>query len=235
MSQPSTMRRQSLVAYGQPLSPTERAAPMPTGSEALIRTTHCGVCHSDIHLQEGHFDLGGGKHLDIKSGRPLPFTLGHEIAGTLEAVGPAAKGVTLGTRYAVYPWIGCHKCGLCQRGDEHLCATPRALGVALDGGFASHVLVPDAKYLLDIAGIPLELAGSYMCSGLTAYGALKKALRHEHARALDGWEARQGDRDLVPQRTERLGERGDDLGRVGPTHHRRELAADEQDVHGAGV
>ena len=82
----------------------------------------------------------------------------------------------VGDRYAVYPWIGCGQCATCARGDEHLCNTTNHLGITVDGGYASHVLVPHPRYLLDIDGIAPELAGSFMCSGLTAYSALKKAL-----------------------------------------------------------
>ena len=110
------MHRQSLVDYGKPLQATEAPTPTPKGSEVLLRISHCGVCHSDIHLQDGYFDLGGGQKLDVRNW-PLPFTLGHEIAGTVEAVGPDAQGATKGKRYAAYPWIGCGKCGLCARGD----------------------------------------------------------------------------------------------------------------------
>jgi D-arabinose 1-dehydrogenase-like Zn-dependent alcohol dehydrogenase len=169
------MRRQSLVAYGSPLKGTIAEIPAPSGSEVLVRVTHCGVCHSDIHLQDGCFELGNDKRLDVRAGRELPFTLGHEIAGVVEAVGPRATGVTIGERFAVYPWIGCGQCALCGRGDEHLCHVPRALGVTVDGGFASHVLVPHPNYLLNVDGVAPELAGSFMCSGLTAYSALKKA------------------------------------------------------------
>lgn len=170
------MQRQSLIEYGTPLSATEAETPTPAGTEVLVRVSHCGVCHSDVHLQDGFFELGGDRQLDIRSGRELPFTLGHEIAGTVEAVGPDADGVAVGERYAVYPWIGCHDCGLCGQGDEHLCNAPRALGITVDGGYASHVLVPEPKYLLSVQDLEPELAGSYMCSGLTAYGALRKAV-----------------------------------------------------------
>jgi alcohol dehydrogenase, propanol-preferring len=170
------MHRQSLVDYGKPLQATEAATPKPQGSEVLLRVTHCGVCHSDIHLQDGYFDLGGGQKLDVRGNRPLPFTLGHEIAGTVEAAGPDAKGVTQGRFYAAYPWIGCGKCGLCARGDEHMCNVPQALGVTVDGGYATHVLVPHPRYLLDVEGIAPGIAGALMCSGLTGYGAIKKAL-----------------------------------------------------------
>jgi D-arabinose 1-dehydrogenase-like Zn-dependent alcohol dehydrogenase len=175
------MRRQSLVEYGKPLQSTEAATPQPQGSEVLLRVTHCGVCHSDLHLQDGYFDLGGGQKLDVRGNRPLPFTFGHEIAGTVEAAGPEATSVQTGRFYAAYPWIGCGKCGLCQRGDEHLCNAPRVLGVTVDGGYATHVLVPHPRYLMDVDGIPPAIAGALMCSGLTGYGAIKKALPYLRA------------------------------------------------------
>ena len=170
------LNRQSIVAYGAPLAETSADLPVPTGSEVLLRVTHCGVCHSDIHLHDGYFDLGGDKKLDVTSGRQLPFTLGHEIAGIVEALGPEAQGACEGERYGAFPWIGCGACGLCERGDEHLCNRPAALGITVDGGYATHVVVPHPRYLLDVDGIAPELAGSYMCSGLTAFGALEKAL-----------------------------------------------------------
>ncbi|MFY0610252.1 MAG: alcohol dehydrogenase catalytic domain-containing protein [Hyphomicrobiaceae bacterium] len=173
--------RQSIVAYGEPLAETSADLPVPVGSEVLLRVTHCGVCHSDIHLHDGFFDLGGDKKLDVTSGRPLPFTLGHEIAGTVEARGPEAHAVHEGQRYGAFPWIGCGSCGLCKRGDEHLCNRPAALGITVDGGYATHVLVPHPRYLLNVDGIAPELAGSYMCSGLTAFSALKKALPYLNA------------------------------------------------------
>ncbi|HJU29847.1 MAG TPA: alcohol dehydrogenase [Hyphomicrobiaceae bacterium] len=175
------MHRQSLVDYGKPLQPTEAPTPQPKGSEVVLRVSHCGVCHSDVHLQDGYFDLGGGNKLDVRGNRPMPFTLGHEIAGTVEAAGPDAQGVAKGKRYAAYPWIGCGTCGLCARGDEHLCNAPRVLGVTVDGGYASHVVVPHPRYLLDVEGIAPEIAGALMCSGLTGYGAVKKAIPYLRA------------------------------------------------------
>jgi alcohol dehydrogenase, propanol-preferring len=174
------MKRQSVLAYGAPLAETTAEIPQPSGTEVLLRVTHCGVCHSDIHLQDGYFDLGNDKRLDISSGRALPFTLGHEIAGEVEAHGPEATGISVGERYGAYPWIGCQKCGLCDRGDEHLCNRPAALGVSVDGGYATHVLVPHSRYLMNVDGIDADIAGSFMCSGLTAYGALQKALPYLH-------------------------------------------------------
>src|SRR6201997_2485512 len=101
----SEFRRQSLIAYGQPLRETIADRPVPRGSEALVRVTCCGVCHSDLHVQDGYFALGGDRRLDITKDRALPFTLGHEIAGVVEAVGDAAAGAVIGGQVAVYPWI----------------------------------------------------------------------------------------------------------------------------------
>jgi len=181
----TTMHRQSLVAYGQPLCETVVDCPSPRGTEVLVRVERCGVCHSDLHLQDGYFALGGDKRLDVTEGRALPFTLGHEIAGIVEVAGPEAEGATIERRVAVYPWIGCGTCAACRAGEENLCAAHRHLGISVDGGFATHVLVPHPRYLLDYAPLPATFAGPLMCSGLTAYSALKRLVAHaERGQAL---------------------------------------------------
>ena len=168
------MKSEAIVEYGQPLQIVENETPTPKGSEVLLKVTHCGVCHSDVHIHDGHFDMGGGNKLDVRAGRQLPFTLGHEIEGEVAALGPDAKGVSVGDRVVAFPWIGCGECPTCNRGDEHLCNKPRALGIQTAGGYATHVVVPHARYLLDYKGVPDGLAATYMCSGLTAYSAMKK-------------------------------------------------------------
>jgi len=167
------MLRQSLVAYGQPLCETVVDCPAPHGSEVLVRIERCGVCHSDLHLQDGYFELGGDRRLDITKDRVLPFTLGHEIAGVIESAGNEAVGVTIGRRVAVYPWIGCGTCAVCQAGEENLCSNHHHLGISTDGGFSTHVLIPHPRYLLDYTPLSPAFAGPLMCSGLTAYSALK--------------------------------------------------------------
>jgi len=171
------MIRQSLTAYGRALVKTMTLPSVPSGTEVLLRIHGCGVCHSDLHLQDGYLDLGDGKRLDIRSGRTLPFTLGHEISGFIEAAGPEADELRSSALYAVYPWIGCGSCAHCAAGAEHLCDRPRHLGITVDGGYASHVLVPHSRYLIDASGIEAGIAGSYMCSGLTSYSAIRKATR----------------------------------------------------------
>ena len=158
-------------APGAPLVEVESDTPVPSGTEVLVKTLACGVCHSDIHLHDGGFELGGGKRLEVgREGQ----VLGHEIYGEVVAVGPDAEGVQEGDRRVVYPWIGCGECAVCQRGDEHLCTPGRALGIIVNGGFASHVMIPHAKYLFDKGDVADSLAATYACSGLTAYGAIKK-------------------------------------------------------------
>jgi D-arabinose 1-dehydrogenase-like Zn-dependent alcohol dehydrogenase len=173
------MIRQSMTAYAAPLCETVIQAPKPKGTEMLLRVHRCGVCHSDVHLQDGYFSLGGDKKLDVTgpAHRTLPFTLGHEIAGLIEEAGPDAD-VKVGQSFAVFPWIGCGQCAACTAGEENLCVAPRHLGIQVDGGFATHVLVPHPKYLIDHSGVPAALAGAYMCSGLTAYSALKRIAEH---------------------------------------------------------
>jgi alcohol dehydrogenase len=172
------LRRQSLVAYEAPLCETIVDCPEPKGSEVLVRVERCGVCHSDLHMQDGYFSLADGKRLDVRAGRTLPFTLGHEIAGVLERAGPEAAGAVTGAKVAVYPWIGCGACAACRAGEENLCSANRHLGISTDGGFASHVLVPHPRYLIDYAPLAPAFAGALMCSGLTAYAALKRLREH---------------------------------------------------------
>src|SRR3954470_6257680 len=172
------LRRLSLTAYQAPLCETIVDCPEPKGSEVLIRIERCGVCHSDLHMQDGHFALGDGKMLDVREGRTLPFTLGHEIAGVVERAGPDAVGTKPGARIAVYPWIGCGACAACKAGEENLCSNNRHLGISADGGFASHLLVPHPRYLIEYAPLSPSFAGALMCSGLTAYSALKRLTEH---------------------------------------------------------
>ncbi|MBL4820470.1 MAG: alcohol dehydrogenase catalytic domain-containing protein [Gammaproteobacteria bacterium] len=156
---------------GAPLARVEKETPAPKGTEILLKVVACGVCHSDIHLHDGAFDLGHGKQLDVAIKGQV---LGHEIFAQVIATGPDATSVSPGDRRVIYPWIGCGECASCQRGEEHLCTPGRALGIASPGGFADHVLIPHGRYLFDTGSISGSFAAICACSGLTAYGALKK-------------------------------------------------------------
>lgn len=169
------MQNYEIVEHGKPLQSVIRQTPTPKGAEVLVRITHSGVCHSDLHIWDGYFDLGGGKKFYVKDrGCVPPFTPGHEPYGRVEAMGPDAKGVTTGKSYIVYPWIGCGKCGVCVAGQDNYCLSHRFLGVSAPGAYSTHVLVPDAKYLIDAEGLDPSFAATLACSGITTYSAIRK-------------------------------------------------------------
>lgn len=170
------MKSFQVTSFGQPLTAVEAVTPSPAGTEVLLRVRTCGVCHSDLHVCDGYYDLGENEKIDLSRGVPLPLTLGHEVVGEIIAAGPDAGPVEIGARRVVYPWIGCGKCRLCERGDEHLCARPTMIGLMRNGGFSDHVVVPHPRYLIDFGGLPEAQACTYACSGLTAFGAIKKIL-----------------------------------------------------------
>ena len=165
-----------VIEHGKPLQKVLSSTPEPKGAEVLVRVTRAGVCHSDLHIWDGYFDLGGGKRFYVKErGCVPPFTLGHEPFGVVEAVGPRARGVKVGQKRLVYPWIGCGKCAVCKAGqDNHCVSGSRYLGVNRAGAYSTHLLVPDAKYLLDASGIDESFAATLACSALTAYSAAAK-------------------------------------------------------------
>lgn len=165
-----------IVEHGKPLQKVAFETPKPQGAEVLVRVTRAGVCHSDVHIWDGYFDLGGGKRFYVKErGCVPPFTLGHEPFGVVEALGPKAKGVKIGQKRIVYPWIGCGKCAVCKAGQDNYCVSgTRYLGVNRAGAYSTHVLVPDAKYLVDASGVEEGFAATLACSGLTAYSAAAK-------------------------------------------------------------
>ena len=169
------MRCYQIIEWGRPVELRDYPTPTPTGTEVLLRVTAAGICHSDLHILDGFFDLGEGKRAELaRLGATLPLTLGHEIAGVVEALGPDAAGVAVGDARIAFPWIGCRACRTCREDQESWCPTPRFLGARVDGGYADHVIVPHPRYLVPYEGIPTALAPTYACAGLTAYSALKK-------------------------------------------------------------
>jgi D-arabinose 1-dehydrogenase-like Zn-dependent alcohol dehydrogenase len=168
------MRSYAFTDWAQPLQLMEQPTPEPRGQEVLVRVEAAGVCHSDLHIHDGFYDLGGGKTLSMtERGLPLPLTMGHETAGTVEAIGPDVDGVRVGQRVSVYPWLGCGECDACAMGEEQNCPNQRTLGIYQAGGYSTHLLVPDAKYCLDIGDLSPDVAALYGCSGITTYRAIR--------------------------------------------------------------
>jgi alcohol dehydrogenase, propanol-preferring len=170
------MRSLQLIEFGAPLEWRDAETPEPRGGEVLLEVLATGVCHSDLHLWEGYYGDGPTRSYVRDRGVRLPLTLGHEIVGRVVAAGPEAAGVAPGDVRLVYPWIGCGACKHCRGDRSQMCSAMRSLGVLSHGGYSDHVLVPDARYLVDAGGLPPEHACSYACAGLTAYSALRKTL-----------------------------------------------------------
>ena len=170
------MRAMQIINWGAPLELRTCETPVPKGEEILLRVDACGVCHSDLHIWDGFFDLGNDQKFAIEErGVQLPFTLGHEPVGTVVAKGADVSSfVEIGESYAVYPWINCGECQPCQNRLTQICDAPKIIGTRVDGAYADHVLVPRAEFLVDYKGIEPELACILGCAGLTSYSALKK-------------------------------------------------------------
>jgi len=172
------MHGQAVTAYAKPLEEIAVDLPAPKGGEALIKVTACGVCHSDVHIHDGKFDMGKDAPAMQLPDALLPLIMGHEIEGVVEALGPdAAKRnprVKVGDRVAVFPWIGCQNCAACKRGEQHLCSANQGLGTRIHGGYADHVRVPIAEALIPCGNLPVGAGGVAMCSGLTGYSAYLK-------------------------------------------------------------
>lgn len=171
------MRAWAVVENDAPLQEIELPTPEPQGTEVLLETTHCGVCHSDIHIWEGKYDLGGGRVMNLKDrGVTLPLAMGHEVVGRVVKLGPDATGVKIGDIRIVFPWVGCGTCAACLAEDDNMCASPRSIGVYRHGGYATHVLVPHPRYLVDPGTIDPAVAATYACSGITVLSAIRKVM-----------------------------------------------------------
>jgi D-arabinose 1-dehydrogenase-like Zn-dependent alcohol dehydrogenase len=175
------MKSFQVADFTAPLKEVDQPTPQPSGTQVLIKVRAAGVCHSDLHIWEGGYDLGHGrKPLSLRDrGVSLPRTMGHETVGEVVAFGPDVKdadkgGLKVGDVALAYPWLGCGKCETCLAGDENMCLKPASLGVYCDGGYADHMTVPHPRYLLDLKGLDPVTAAPYACSGVTTYSALKK-------------------------------------------------------------
>src|ERR1700741_2037888 len=174
------MKSFQVTDLNAPLKEVDQPTTQRSGTQVLIKGKAAGVCHSDLHIWEGGYDLGHGrKPLSLKDrGVSLPRTMGHETGGEVLAFGPDATaetgGLKIGDIALVYPWLGCGKCEVCLADQENMCLKPASLGVYCDGGYADHMIVPHPRYLLDLKGLDPVTAAPYACSGVTTYSALKK-------------------------------------------------------------
>jgi propanol-preferring alcohol dehydrogenase len=143
--------------------------PVPGPGEAVVAVEAAGLCHTDLHIMEWPAGVLPWE---------LPFTLGHECAGTVSALGPGANGIAVGDRVVVYgPW-GCGTCAQCVRGAENVCPTRqgRGAGCGLDGALAGYLLVPSTRLLVQIGDLDATRAAPLTDAALSPYHAIRPHL-----------------------------------------------------------
>lgn len=154
-----------LTGAGRALAPARLPVPEPGAGQVLVRVSACAVCRTDLHIVDG--ELASPK---------LPLVPGHEIVGTVSAVGPVVDRFAAGDRVGI-PWLGwtCGACDHCRSGRENLCDRARFTGYDVDGGFAQYA-VADQRYCFPIpAGYDDVAAAPLMCAGLIGYRTLRLA------------------------------------------------------------
>lgn len=159
------MKAMVLTAPAHPLAMETRPNPQPALGEIVVRVEACAVCRTDLHVVDG----------ELPHPR-LPLIPGHEIVGTVAALGAGVTAFRLGQRVGV-PWLGhtCGCCSYCRSGAENLCDRPLFTGYTRDGGFASHVAA-DARFAFPLEAFADPVAAApLMCAGLIGWRCLKKA------------------------------------------------------------
>ncbi len=161
------MKAAVLHSFSEPLQIEERPQPTPGAGEVLIKVAACGVCHSDLHLAGGEWDL-------LRPITKLPLVLGHEATGTIAAVGEGVTDFAIGDRVGV-PWLHftCGECEYCRAGRETLCAKQQITGCTVDGGFAEYLTARASHTARLPEALSFEQAAPLLCAGLTVYSAIR--------------------------------------------------------------
>jgi propanol-preferring alcohol dehydrogenase len=131
--------------------------------EILVRVRAAGICHSDVHYRGG-----------VSPVYPLPMTLGHEVAGVVEAIGPAVTRVKTGERVCLHYMVTCGDCYYCATGSEQFCVKGKMIGHTTDGGFAEYIAVPERNAIRLPDEVPFEQGATLMCASATSFHALRK-------------------------------------------------------------
>ena len=164
------MRAVQVVGYNTKLQPTEIPEPKIAGPlDVVVRIGGAGVCRTDLHILEGQWAE--------KSGVRLPYTIGHENAGWVHAVGDAVTNVAVGDKVILHPLITCGLCRACRSGDDVHCESSSFPGIDTDGGYAEYLRTTARSVVrIDDALEPADVA-ALADAGLTAYHAAAKAAR----------------------------------------------------------
>jgi propanol-preferring alcohol dehydrogenase len=163
------MKAALLREFAGPIAIEEVETPKPGPGEVLIKVQACGVCHSDLHLAQGDWDM-------LRGITKLPLIGGHEIAGVVSSVGEGVTDLKIGDRVGV-PWLHwtCGECEYCCAGRETLCGKQKITGCTVDGGFAEYVKAPASHTARLPDSLSAEEAAPLLCAGLTVYKALKSS------------------------------------------------------------
>ncbi|QNN54871.1 NAD(P)-dependent alcohol dehydrogenase [Nocardioides mesophilus] len=164
------MRAVQVVGYHQNLELTELPVPEPAGPfDVIVKIGGAGVCRTDLHILEGQWAE--------KSGVALPYTIGHENAGWVHAVGSAVTNVAVGDKVIVHPLVTCGLCRACRAGDDVHCTNSAFPGIDTDGGYAEYLRTSARSVVrIDDSLEPADVA-ALADAGLTAYHAAAKAAR----------------------------------------------------------
>jgi propanol-preferring alcohol dehydrogenase len=170
------MHSQCVATFGRDLEPLSRPDLEANGTEVVLKVLAAGVCHSDLHIRDGGYDMGRGQFLSFADrGMSLPHVPGHEPTGRILSTGADVPAdLDRDANYIIYPWQGCGSCDVCREGKENFCKKPRFMGMHYEGAYATQIKVPHWRYLFPMGDIPPEQAAPLSCSGLTAFGAVKK-------------------------------------------------------------
>ena len=158
------MKAIRLVQPGRPLELQEIGVPSVGSEDVLVRVEAAGICHSDAHYRAGRSLV-----------RPLPLTLGHEVAGVVQKTGPEVSQFKPGDRVCLHYLASCGICAYCQRGNEQFCVSGAMMGKFRDGGYAEFVVMPERSVFRLPEEVPFEHGAILMCSSATALHALNKA------------------------------------------------------------
>jgi propanol-preferring alcohol dehydrogenase len=158
------MKTVRMIAVGQPLQMQEMPVPVIGEKDILVRVRAAGICHSDAHYRAG-----------VSPVRPLPMTLGHEVAGVVEKAGAQVTNVKAGDRVGLHYNITCGECSYCTTDREQFCSKVRMLGHYIDGGYAEYIAVPARNAVLLPDEIPFEQGATLMCASATAFHTLRKS------------------------------------------------------------
>ncbi|MBN1373279.1 MAG: zinc-binding dehydrogenase [Anaerolineaceae bacterium] len=158
------MKAVRLVKVGSPLELQEIPVPQYGEREVLVRVRAAGICHSDVHYRAGKSPV-----------YPLPMTLGHEVAGVVEAVGSQVTRVKVGDRVCLHYMVTCGNCYYCSTGNEQFCEKGVMLGHYTDGGYAEFIAVPERNAVKLPDEIPFEQGATLMCASATSLHALRKS------------------------------------------------------------